>query len=213
MKIHCLILVLVLLLAACQKPDTESASKYSSETRPQFGFREINAGGALELVVTIGGEYSITVEGESAILKELTTKSDGETLTIRTSNKIDGSNRPRVKITTPELNSLVISGSTTASVTGIKADSMELQAAGSSRLVASGRTSELKASAIGSSTIDAERLKSENAVVKCTGASNVTLDVSGKLEAESLGASNIYFIEKPKEVVQRITGAGEVKQK
>ncbi|HNQ14331.1 MAG TPA: DUF2807 domain-containing protein [Pyrinomonadaceae bacterium] len=213
MKRYCLILVFVLLFAACQKPEIASVSKFSSESRPQFGFRWIDAGGTMELVVTIGGEYSVTVEGESAILKELTTKSDGETLTIRTSNKIDGSNRPRVKITTPELSALVISGATTASVSGITANLMKLQAAGSSRLVASGRTSELKASAIGSSTIDAEKLKSENAVVKCTGASNVTLDVSGKLEAESLGASTIYFIEEPREVVQSITGAGEIRQK
>lgn len=213
MRTHFVILFFVFFIVSCQKTDPATDAKYTSETRSQFGFREINAGGTMELAVTIGGEYSITVEGESALLKELTTNSDGETLTIRTSNRIDGSNRPRVKITTPELNGLVISGSTTASVTGIKADSMKLQAAGSSSLVASGRTSELQASAIGSSTIDAEKLKSENAVVKCTGASNVSLDVTEKIEAESLGASNIYFIEKPKEVVQSITGAGEVRQK
>ncbi len=213
MKNRIVILLFALLLVSCQNPGPAADTKYTTETRPQFGFREINAGGTMELVVTVGGEYSITVEGESALLKELSTKSDGETLTIRTSNKIDGSNRPRIKITTPELNALVVSGATTASVTGITADSMKLQAAGSSSLIASGRTSQLVASAIGSSTIDAEKLMSENASVKCTGASNVTLDVAGKLDAESLGASNIFYLSKPKEVVQNITGAGEVRQK
>ncbi|MEP6902816.1 MAG: head GIN domain-containing protein [Actinomycetota bacterium] len=198
---------------AAKSDDKKSSEKYASETRNEFGFREVKAGNAVNLIISVQKEFSITVEGEEGLLKDVKTEVKGETLVISTSGKISPTNKVRLKISMPELLNLELWGASEATVTDIKNDSLKLQAGGTSKIKIDGETKSLEATANGASTIDAENLKTENSEANTAGASEIMVSVSNELNAKALGASTIYYVGEPKNVKQNVIGTSEIRKK
>lgn len=72
----------------------KDSGKFASEKRNDFGFREIKAGGAVILIISVQEEFGVTVEGDENLLKDVKTEVKGETLEISTKgNKISPSNK------------------------------------------------------------------------------------------------------------------------
>lgn len=214
-KLPFLILALSL-ITACnfgKSGDKSDTANYASEKRDGFGFSEIKANGAVNLIITVESGFDVTVEGEEKLFKNLKTEVKGETLEIKTTGNFNSENKLRVKISLPELKNLEITGASEGVVKNVKADEFKLRVAGSSKLTIDGETNKLEITANGASTIDAENLKATDAKAKVAGASTITMSVSNELEAESLGASNIYYVGKPKKVEKDVTGAGEIREK
>ena len=202
--------------AACginQTDARKTSEKYASETRGDFGFREIKAGNAVVLLISVQEEFAVTVEGEENLLRDLKTKVEGETLVISTKGAISPTNKVRVKISMPELLALELWGASEASVTNTKSDSLKLQVGGSSNVTIGGETKSLTAAANGASKIDAENLKAENADVKTAGTSELTVSATGDLTAEAIGASTVYYTPEPKNLKQNVIGTSEVRKK
>jgi Putative auto-transporter adhesin, head GIN domain len=198
---------------AAKSDDKKSSEKYASETRNEFGFREIKAGNAVNLIISVQKEFSITVEGEENLLKDVKTEVKGETLVISTSGKITPSNKVRLKISMPELLNLELWGASEATVTDVKNDSLKLQAGGTSKIKIDGETKSLEVAATGASQIDAENLKTEKTEAKATGASEITVSATNDLTAEAFGASTVYYVGEPKNVKQNVIGTSEVRKK
>ena len=193
--------------------DKNDSGKYASETRNDFGFREIKAGNAVILIVSVGQEYGIIVEGEASLLKDVKTEVTGETLVITSRGKISPTNKVRLKISMPELLNLELWGASEATVTNAKSNSLKIQVGGTSTLKIDGETKTLSASAGGDSLLDAENLKAENATVKAAGSSEILIFVSNELDAEALGGSTIFYAGEPKNLKQNIAGTGEIRKK
>ncbi|MBK7707558.1 MAG: DUF2807 domain-containing protein [Acidobacteria bacterium] len=215
MNRFCLLLALPALLftGSCRKPPSQDVEHaFSTESRSEFGFQGINAGGALDLIVTVGERFSISVEGKTDLLKEVRTEVNDGILVIKSSNKVDSSNKPRLKISMPELRSLEIWGTSTVSVTNIDSVSLRVQVGGSSTASIGGKTEKIEVGATGSSEIEGVKMLCVRAVVQASGASKVTLSVSEELDAEALGASNVIYVGKPKSIKRNIVGAGEIRE-
>jgi hypothetical protein len=192
----------------------QGADKYASETRHEFGFREIKAGNAVILIISVQEEFAVAVEGEEEFLKDVKTEVNGETLVISTKgNKISPTNKVRLRISMPELLALELWGASEATVTKAKSDSLKLQIGGSSVLKIDGETKSLTAAANGVSKIDAENLKTENAEVRAAGTSEIIVSAANDLTADALGASTIIYAGDPKNLKPNIAGAGEVRKK
>jgi hypothetical protein len=208
---------LVVSMAACGLQNSDGkkiAGKYASEPRNEFGFREIKAGNAVILIITVQEEFAITVEGDERLLKDVKTEVEGETLIISTKgNKISPTNKIRLKISMPELLNLELWGASEATVTKAKSDSLKIQAGGTSVVKIDGETKSLAAMANGASKIDAEDLKTENAGVKTAGTSEITVFASNELNAEAFGASTVYYLGEPKSLKQNIVGTSEIRKK
>ena len=204
-------------MSACSlsNPDgKKGAEKYASEKRNEFGFREIKAGNAVILIISVQEEFGISVEGDENLLKDVKTEVEGETLTISTKgNKISPTNKIRLKISMPELLSLELWGASEATVTKAKSDALKIQAGGTSVIKIDGETKSLTATANGASRIDAENLKSENAEVKTAGTSEIIVFASNDLNAEAFGASTVYYAGEPKNLKQNIAGTSEIRKK
>jgi hypothetical protein len=216
-KVGLLILIAFLAgFAACgitKTSDRKTSQKYVSETRSDFGFREIKAGNAVVLMISVQEEFAVTLEGEENLLKDVKTKVEGETLVISTKGAISPTNKIRVKISMPELLALELWGASEASVTNTKSDSLKLQVGGSSKVTVSGETKSLTAAANGASKIDAENLKAENADVKTAGTSEITVSAANDLTAEAIGASTVYYTSEPKNLKQNLIGTSEIRKK
>ena len=213
------LLILIAFLAgfaACgitKTGDRKTSQKYASETRSDFGFREIKAGNAVVLMISVQEEFAVTLEGEENLLKDVKTKVEGETLVISTKGAISPTNKIRVKISMPELLALELWGASEASVTNTKSDSLKLQVGGSSKVTVGGETKSFTAAANGASKIDAENLKAENADVKTAGTSEITVSAANDLTAEAIGASTVYYTSEPKNLKQNLIGTSEIRKK
>lgn len=192
---------------------TTNAPRYATETRGEFGFREIKAGNSVILIVTVGEPYGITVEGEEQFIKDVKTETQNETLIITTRGKITRDNKIRLKISTPELKGLELWGASEASVTNVNSESLKLNIGGTSSLKIDGKTASLNASATGDSRIEGESLQTEKTEAKAAGTSEITVSVTSELIAEALGASTVYYLGEPKNIKPSIAGSGEVRKK
>jgi len=184
-----------------------------TEPRNVSGFSKIEAGGAINIEVTVQKDFSVTVEGDDNLLQHIKTEVSGDTLKIYNEGKLSMKTKVNVKISMPEINGLNISGASNATVTNVKSNSLELEASGASKVKVEGEVESLKSDASGASKIDAKNLRAENADVEASGASSSTVFSSNELKADASGASNIYYVGEPKNLNQKSSGASSIKKK
>lgn len=184
-----------------------------TEPRNVSGFRKIEAGGAVNLEVTVQKDFGVTVEADDNLLQYIKTEADGDSLKIFSEGKISPKTKINVKISMPELTDLNISGASNAIITNVKTDTLHLEASGASKIKIDGAAKSVQVEASGASKIDAESLQAENAGVDSSGASNVTVSPSNDLDAEASGASSVYYTGDPKNIKQNSSGASSIKKK
>lgn len=212
-----IVILLIALTAGCSKIGNIGGIKGSgnvkTESRSASGFKEIKAENAVELEITVQKDFSLTIEADDNLLDQVKTEVSGNTLKISTRDSITSKNKIKVKISLPELTDLDLSGASTANVSGVKTDSLELNASGASRIKIEGEVKSVDATASGASGIDAENLKTENAKANASGASHVTVSPTGDLNAEASGASTVTYTAEPKSIKQNASGASTIKKK
>ena len=124
--------------------------------------------------ITVGEEYSVTLNVDDDVLKKIEVVKQGDTLIFRVKpfqGIIPGS--PAAKVAMPALTALSLGSGSHVNVKG------------------SGDELTLKASA--GSHADLSDFKVENADVTARSASHVTVNVSGKLDASASGGSHIHY--------------------
>jgi hypothetical protein len=207
---------LIGLAASCNSvnPDyKKTGEKFVSEIRADAGFKEIKAGNAVILIISVQEQFAVTVEGEESLLKAVKTEVKGEMLVISTGGNISPENKVRLKISMPELTNLELWGASEATVTNVRSSSLKIQTGSTSSVKIDGETEKLAANANGTSRIDAENLKAANAEVRAAGTSEITVSASNELSAEAYGASTVFYTGEPKILKQDFAGAGEIRKK
>jgi hypothetical protein len=182
-----------------------------AEKRNVTGFKKIDAGGAFQLEIVAGKEFSVEIEADDNVLPLIKTEVRGDTLHIERENKISfNTNRLVAKISLPELNGLNVSGASRARISGVVADDLKLEASGASRIEISGVAEEVDADLSGASRLEAGNLQVERAEVDASGASTANVFVSESIKAEASGASSISYAGNPKSVDKNASGASSV---
>ncbi len=184
-----------------------------TETRSLKGFSKIDAGGAMNVEVTVQKDFSVEVQADDNLLANIKTEVDGDTLKIFSEDKISSKTRVNVKISMPELEGLDISGASSGNVSNVKAESLDLKASGASKIKIEGTTDDLDINASGASSIDAENLKAGNVEVDASGASNATVSANDDLDVSASGASKILYVGEPKNIKQNSSGASSIAKK
>ena len=90
---------------------------------------------------------------------------------------------------------------------------MELEVSGASTVQLKGSASDVTVDVSGASHLRLADLKVENANVILSGASNGTINLDGRLDAELSGASTLEYIGEPTLGVMDITGASTLQKK
>lgn len=191
----------------------KGSGNLKTESRSVAGFKEIKAENAVELEITVQKDFSLTVEADDNLLEQVKTEVSGNTLKISTKDSFNSKNKIKIKLSLPELTYLDLSGASNANVSGVKTDSLKLNASGAARIKIDGEVKSLEATASGASGIDAEGLKTENAKANASGASHVTVSPTGDLDAEASGASSVTYTGEPKNIKQNASGASTIKKK
>lgn len=183
------------------------------EKRELSGFKKIDVSGALNIEITAQKDFSIEVESDDNLIEHIITEVSGDTLNIYTKKGIKPYTKTRVLISMPELTGAEISGVSKIIATNVKTDLLDLNISGASKVEVSGQANKLNVNANGASKINAEGLKVENANLDLSGATKVTVFATEELKAEASGASKIYYVGEPKNIIKDISGAGKIQQK
>jgi len=184
-----------------------------TEMRTFTGFKKIEAGGAINLEVSVQNEFSVEVQADDNLLSNIKMEVNGETLKIYSEDRISPKTKISVKISLPVIEGLDISGASSGNISNVKANSLDLRASGASKIKIDGQVKNLKADASGASAIDAENLQAENAEVEASGASKAAVAVTNDLDVNASGASKITYIGEPKNIKQNSSGASSVAKK
>lgn len=187
----------------------------ANEKRDVADFDSIETSGAITVEVVSQKGFNVSVEADQNILPYIKTEVDGDTLKIYREGRFSfyGNSKVVVRIAMPEIKRVDISGASTANISDVKEESLDLQCSGASKISVSGEVKELRSEVSGASKIDAESLKAENAEVSASGASKASVSVTGDLNADASGASSISYIGEPKNLEKRASGASSVVKK
>lgn len=202
----------------------------NSENRETMLFSKVKSSGSFEVYVTQGEWPEVIVEAEQNILPHIETTVSGNTLLI----DIEGWNtvinhRPmKIFVTTPELESVKLSGSgkietdffeadkmevfvsgSGSIYTDVSADQVEAGVSGSGKIIVEGDAYDSKLNISGSGNIFANNLASEYCRAYISGSGNMRVLALRSLKADISGSGNIYYKGDP-EVDYHISGSGKV---
>jgi hypothetical protein len=185
----------------------------ATEKRVLSGFKGVDVGGAFQVEIVAGKEYSVEVEADDNLLPLIRTEVDGDVLKIETEKSISRNSSLRVRISAPDIDSLESSGVSSITLSGVKNTGLKVDSSGASKINVEGTTGTLTVDVSGASTVDAANLQAENSNVDASGACKVTVNASNEVQGHASGASKIRYAGTPKNVIKNTSGAGRVEQK
>ncbi len=189
------------------------SGKVASEIRNVSGFKAVDVGGVFQVEITAGKDFEVEVQADDNLLQHIRTEVRGGTLHIHTDGRLSTSNPLRIRISAPAIDDLDISGVANVTLTGVKTEELNVDASGASKITVSGETAKLNIDVSGATKVLADELKVVNATVEGSGASYVSVNVSGELRSDLSGASKVEYAGSPTSVNTKKSGGSRVTAK
>jgi hypothetical protein len=215
-KLIATLLIASLALTACGDHDRSRADRgpVISETREAGDFDSISLRGSARLIVHIGDEPTIKIEGPEQVVQGLTTDVDGDTLVIRTKRKEwtfgRGDSRLTVHITVPKLEDLKLEGSNDVRLNGFNGGESRIDIEGAANLEANGQLDDLIVHMAGAGRANLRDLIAANATVTVDGVGSVHVNATESLDATMNGVGAILYSGTPRDVNTSMNGVGTI---
>jgi len=179
-------------------------------------FTGVEVGYAFQVEITRSDSYSISITAPENVFNVIQVSKAGETLKIGLTSPIP-TRGVKASITMPDLRALKFSGATKGTITGfsssndfnldlsgasnlegdIQAGDAVVVLSGASKAKLEGSAKDINVNASGASGIDLSRFPVNNAQVLLSGASNGTVNLNGRLDADLSGALKLSYIGEP----------------
>ena len=234
-RIFGLIIALVILAGCSQIPITGSGNVVTQEV-PITGFDKVDISYSFDVKLSQGESFSVVIRADDNLVEHLQVVKQGSTLKIglKPNSPDIRSATLQAEITMPELTGLDLSGSSQVTITGFKsaqalvvdasgashlqgdieADTVSFNLGGSSEVILTGSAQNLiMEEAAGSSDVDLTDFAVVDASIKAGGKSQVTVNVSGRLDAEASSASHVYYLGSPTLGKMDTSGSSSIEQK
>lgn len=197
---------------ACGEYLRGSGNVISEEREVPF-FNEVSVSGAIDLFVTMGEEFSVTVEADDNLMEKIITEVSDSRLNIYTKRGFNIRNYDKmdVYITVPQLiyigasgasdvvlenvlqgESLTVNSSGASDIQGsVNVGYLNVNCSGASDAKLSGVAATLEAELSGSSDMKSYDLMCDHVVVKLSGASNMNVTANKSITGSTSGASDL----------------------
>jgi hypothetical protein len=192
------------------KRGVKGSGNVVTEDRNVTGFKSVEVGGIFHVEITARKDFSVQVEADDNLLQYIKTEVNNGVLEIRNQKKINTRGRIMVRITAPDIERVDAFGVAKVSISDLKNSSLTLDTSGASKITVAGETRDLAVDVSGASKIDGGSLAAVNAVIGASGASNVSVNLSGELQADASGASKIYYSGTPTNIHKKTSGTARV---
>ena len=199
------------------------------------GFSSVEVGSAFQVSITQSAPYSVKISASERVFDRIEVTQEGQTLKIDVKPGVFfGVFNNKAEITMPSLDNLELSGASrgtadgfssfnqfTAQVSGassldlnnFNAGDIEFEVTGASRLTGQGTASNLTSAVSGASTLDLTNFTVNDANVDLSGASHATINLTGRLDVQASGASNLEYIGEPTLGTINTSGGSNVNKK
>jgi hypothetical protein len=182
------------------------------EKRDVAAFTSISTEGAYQIEVVSQQALSLELESDDNILPLISTDVSNGVLRIK-SKRGYSVNRPIVvKIGTPNIEAISVSGAGSFAVTGLKNDKFEIDSSGAPSITVSGETGTLNIEANGAGKIDAHKLRASNGTVEANGVAKVEVNASEQLNVTVSGPASVIYSGDPK-LNKTVNGPGSVERR
>lgn len=237
--IKLVVFLTVILLIGCV-PDgrqivINGSDSVVTQDKPLSGFDGVSVSQSFHVDIHQGKEFSVLVRVDEQLAEYVEVIRQGDTLRIGLNPDYSYTTTNatmQAEVTMPELTGLHLSGSSRATIDGfesgksltveqsgsssvrgtIRAGDTVVELSGSSRVTLTGAASALTVRASGSSRADLSSFPADSASVKSSGASEVTVSVSDRLQASASGASQVYYRGNPASTRADTSGSASVAQ-
>ena len=161
------------------------------------GFTKLEISSAFEVELTQSSEYRVVVTTDDNVVDDLRVDVVGDTLRIGLRPTIGLSNVTlRAEVSMPILEGLELSGASRLDGE-METGDVRFELSGASRLILDGAGGDLRLNASGASQVDLSGFQVGDADVEVSGASQATVYVTGRLDAEASGASQVRYLGDP----------------
>jgi len=191
-----------------------SQAAFAAESvRTVTNFTTIKAKGAFNMVVEVGKNPSLVVKGSSQFADRISTEVVGDELRIVSKeNKGNSvSSDEQIIITVPALNRIKVEGVGATTVSNLNNKEFEIEYEGVGKLVASGKSTNLRLSAKGVGMVDAKQLVAEQVSATLDGVGSVDVHAKNQLNASVHGIGSLTYYGKPKNISKTADGIGSVR--
>lgn len=190
----------------------------TTETRTVAPFKQVEISGGAEVVYTQNDSLSLKIEGNEREIANIFTNTENGILIIKPKGvfthtykifiqskeltRIDANGASKFKNTgsiSCDSLSVNLSGASSANI-NLQARSIDGLVNGASTLLLEGTCRSLYTTVTGAGELKAFKLKTNNALINTSGASNAKVSVSDKIQASATGSSSIKFKGDPKDV-------------
>jgi hypothetical protein len=204
-----LVLVAAIAVAAVTGCAARGNGEQGAEDRTLDAFHGVDVGGVFTLDAAEGSPSSVRVEGDANLVALVETRVDGGILHVTTRERISPSLPLVVRVRTPELREVDVSGAADATLTTSQ-PRFELEVSGASDVTVRGTTQSFELDVSGASDVDASALKADAVEIDASGASDIDVTATVSLDVDASGASEITWGGGATDVKTDVSGAAEV---
>ena len=181
------------------------------EMQPLAPFHKVHVSNAIDVEIVHAATQSVEIVSSPSTRKLVKLAVHDDTLHIEMERGVHHHNTVVIRIATPTLTEVELSGAAEAKIEDLHAESLTLSLHGASEMRASGNVGKLEVSAHGASEVDLEELLASDANVTATGASDIDISVQNTLRVRASGASDIVYRGDPKILQQSTSGASDLR--
>ncbi len=236
MKNLIFVLVGIFLLSSCylgwNGDSITGNGNIRTETRNVKNFSGVKTSGSIDIEISPGDKYSVSVEDDENILPAIVTEVEGGTLNIHYKNNTSiNDDHAKVYVKVPSLDKIISSGSANITINGVVKNDRKIEVAvsgsgdinggldapeisasigGSGNMKLHGRTKDFDARVSGSGNMDCRDLHSENTIIKVSGSGNAHVFASVHIEARVSGSGDIYYGGNPTSPEIHQSGSGSI---
>jgi len=195
------------LLAGCGTVRTQTYN-FTDFTRVEVGY-------AFQVEVIQSDSYSISITASEDLFNFIQVTKEGDTLKIGLTQYVKGTKK--AEITMPDLRAINLSGATKGTIKGfsssddfyldlsgasslngdLTAGDVDFDVSGASTLKLDGSAQDMVVNASGDGHVKLAGFSVRNADVTLSGASNGTVNLDGRLDADLSGASHLKYVGEP----------------
>ena len=184
--------------------------KRTQQQRSLRDYKRMEVQGAYTLHISSGKDFSCTISGDSNLLEHVKTVVEKGKLRIGSDRSLCMQQPIEITLTQPQLDSFYAEGAHDITIANISGKEFDFELFGSCVAKLSGTTDKLEMEISGSSSVDASGLKAVEADVAATGTSSAHVNVSGKLDVEASGVSEVVYSGNPAKVKTELSGLADV---
>lgn len=162
-----------------------------TDARQAAAFTKVEVGDGIGVTVTVGPAQSVTISAQQNLLTVIATDVDAGTLKIKGRSPYTTDAGLSVRIVTPALDGIVLSGGSQGRAEGLNAAAFVVQLSGGAVLSASGTATAVTLMASGGSRALLEALAARTATVDASGGSTVNIQASETVTGSAAGGSHV----------------------